>query len=377
MLNSKKILEQFADECIGCGLCVEVCPIVSDTELRSATPEAIMEEILHLFRGGKIGALARTRIYSCLFCNTCLASCPQGLKPGLAFGTGKGLLRELGDQAPKGVAGIMALGETLLADATPSFRKRLDRPEQLITAISSEKPTPVKTVLFASCFGLIEGAALHTTLKILERIDPDVRILGGFDYCCGELQFMAGKPDEAYRQFDRLIAGLDSLSPEQVVMFCPTCKMTFDHHHPPTGWSWTFITDFIVRHLDKLGPLQEINRTVTVHDPCHFVRGIEQATDSPRKILSAIPGIKILEMKNAGENTLCCGAYAITGTGKPGYQFRARRLQQAKDTGADLLSLYCPGCHMTLGPEAANMDLCVESILTLLGKSLGMDHAMR
>ena len=170
LLNSKKIIDQFADECIGCGLCVEVCPIVRDTELKRATPETVMEEVLNLFRDGKIGDLARTRIYSCLFCNTCVESCPQGLRPDLAFGMGKGLLRELGDQAPKGVAGIMSLGETLLADAVPSFRKRLDRPAQLITAIGSEKPAPVKTVLFASCFGLIEGSALHTTLKILERI---------------------------------------------------------------------------------------------------------------------------------------------------------------------------------------------------------------
>jgi heterodisulfide reductase subunit D len=374
MLNPQNVIDQFAEECTGCGLCVLACPIVADTELRDAAPEAIMEEILDLFRDGKIGTLARARIYSCLFCNTCLASCPRALNPGLTFGTGKGLLQKLGDRPPKGVAGIMTLGETLLEGAIPSFRKRLKEPDRLITAIGSEKPQPVKTVLFASCFGLIEGSALHTTLKILERIDPGVRILGGYDYCCGEFQFMAGRPDDAHRQFDKLIAGLDALAPRQVVMFCPTCKMTFDHHHPATDWSWTFITDFIAAHLDKLGPLQEIKATVTVHDPCHYVRGVTPATDSPRKILEAIPGIRVIEMENTGDEALCCGAYAIMGTGKPGYNFRSRRIKQAKDTGADILSLYCPGCHMTLGTEASNSALPVESVLSLLGESLGINH---
>lgn len=178
MLSPGKIIEQFVAECTGCGLCVEVCPIVADTELKGASPEAIMKEILDLFRYGKIGSLARERIYSCLFCNTCLTACPASLNPGLAFGSAKGLLQNMGDRPPKGVAGIMSFGEALLADAVPSFRKRLTNPDQLITAID-EKSQPISTVLFASCFGLIEGAALYTTLKILERIDPGVRALGG------------------------------------------------------------------------------------------------------------------------------------------------------------------------------------------------------
>lgn len=183
---------------------------------------------------------------------------------------------------------------------------------------------------------------------------------------------MGGRTGDSHRQFAKLVAGLDALAPRQVLMFCPTCKMTFDHHHPATDWSWTFITDYIAANLEKLGPLRAVDTTVTVHDPCHYVRGVTPATDSPRKILAAIPGVRIVEMKHTGPDALCCGAYAITGTGKPGYQFRNRRLSEAKDTGAGILSLYCPGCHMTLGTGAQDFALCVESIFTLLGQSLGI-----
>jgi len=372
MLNPKEMLRHFAEDCTACGLCVESCPIVANTTLRDVDPEKIMEEILDLFRNGKIGDLARTRIYSCLFCNTCTAICPQALAPGLCFGAGKTILRELGDLIPKGVATILGSGKELLESVIPSFRRLLDRPDRLITDAVTEKPKSVKTVLYSSCWGLVEVRVLATTVKILQRIDPKIRVLGGFDSCCGELQFMAGHPEEAVRQFDRLIAGLNVLSPEEVVIFCPTCKMTFDHHRPDTTWSWTFITDFIAAHLTELGLLHEVEATVTVHDPCHFVRGITPGSESPRKILNAIPGIKIVEMENTRENALCCGAYAITGTGRPGFEFRDRRLKQAQDTGADILCLYCPGCQMILGAEGPNISLPVESILTLLGKSLGI-----
>jgi len=370
MFNPREMLRHFAENCTACGLCVECCPIVANTVLRDVDSVKIMEEILDLFRDGKIGDLARTRIYSCLFCNTCTAICPQALAPGLCFGAGKMTLLELGDPIPQGVATILGAGKELLESVIPSFRGLLDRPDRLIMDLGVEAQKSVKTVLFSSCWGLVEGRVLATTVKILQRIDPEIRVLGGFDSCCGELQFMAGHPEEAGRQFDRLIAGLNVLSPEKVVIFCPTCKMTFDHHHPDTAWSWMFITDFIAGHLDELGPFHEVAATVTIHDPCHFVRGITPGSESPRKILNAIPGIKIVEMENAREDALCCGAYAITGMGKPGFEFRDRRLKQAQDTGADILGLYCPGCQMILGAEGPNISLPVESILTLLGKSL-------
>jgi len=196
--------------------------------------------------------------------------------------------------------------------------------------------------------------------------------LGGFDCCCGELQLIAGQPEKAKRQFTNMIEALNALSPEKVVIFCPTCQMNFDGHHPDTKWSWHFITDFIAEHLDELGALKEIKATVTVHDSCHFVRGAKPGSESPRGILKAIPGIKIMEMENSRKNALCCGAYAISGAVKPGLDFRNRRLKQAKDTGADILSLYCPGCHMILGQEGPNISLKVESILALLGESLGI-----
>jgi heterodisulfide reductase subunit D len=372
MFNFQKIREQFGKECTGCGLCLENCPIIPHTELKDVDPEKIMSEVCDLFENKEIGDLARKMIYSCLYCNTCAGSCPQGLNPPLGLAVGKAILREIGDPVPKGVASTLKVGEQFITMTIPSYQEQNRKVDWLITEIEDKPVSPINTVLFASCWGLVQREVLTTAVKILQRIDPSVKALGGFDYCCGELQFIAGRPEEAEQQFSKLIQGLNTLSPEKVVIFCPTCNMNFDHHNPQTSWSRTFITDFIAEHLGALGPFNKIETTVTVHDSCHFVRGVKPASNSPREILQAIPGIKIIEMENRREEAWCCGAYSIGGSGKPGLDFRDGRLKQAKDTGADILSLYCPGCHMVLGPEGPNHSIKVESVITLLGKSMGI-----
>ena len=193
MLSPEKILDEFASVCTACGLCVEACPIVSETQLKNAAPEDVMDEVLELFRHGKIGELARTRIYSCLFCNACVSACPFELNCGFTFGTAKGLLRQLGDPPPRGVAGIMDWGRTRLEEAIPSFRARLSDPAKLIT-YPGENPRPVRTILYATCFGLMQGQALYTTLKIMERIDPEVRVFAAMTGAAASCNFWGGGP---------------------------------------------------------------------------------------------------------------------------------------------------------------------------------------
>jgi hypothetical protein len=38
------------------------------------------------------------------------------------------------------------------------------------------------------------------------------------------------------------------------------------------------------------------------------------------------------------------------------------------------MAIYCPGCQSVFAPERPNLSIEVESILTLLGQSLGISH---
>jgi hypothetical protein len=102
------------------------------------------------------------------------------------------------------------------------------------------------------------------------------------------------------------------------------------------------------------------------------VRGEVPEVESPRELLRAIPGVRIVEMENSGKDALCCGGSAMAAVGKPGVDFRTQRLQEAERTGADTMAIYCPGCQSVFASVRPSLSIKVESILTLLGQSLAI-----
>jgi Fe-S oxidoreductase len=231
--------------------------------------------------------------------------------------------------------------------------------------------------LFTGCTGIMQPDVVLTALDIIGRFDPTVRALGGVDYCCGDTALRAGKPQAAKDLFSKLVEALNDFSPEDVVFLCPTCKLYFDQYRPRTTWTAHFVTRFLTEHLGELGAFEEMDATVTVHDACHLVRGENPDLESPRNLLKAIPGLKIVEMTDSKENGLCCGATAMAAIGAPGVRFRARRLKQAEESGADVMALYCPACLSIFATERARLPFRIESVITLLGKSMGIVHEDR
>ena len=86
-------------------------------------------------------------------------------------------------------------------------------------------------------------------------------------------------------------------------------------------------------------------KRVAYHDPCYLGRhnGI---FDPPRDVLRRLPGVELVELSDARENSLCCGgggARIWMETDKR-ERFADLRLAQAREAGADLLVTACPYC---------------------------------
>jgi Fe-S oxidoreductase len=362
---------RFAETCTACGQCVAVCPIIPFTELKNEEPEKVMESVLELYRHGKIDNRSRTRLYSCMGCRTCKPHCPEDLDPGLGLCLAAGILRGRGEALPKGLSFLLPETEFNLMKAVEAFQIR---PEERpwVTDPMRQKPAPSRTVVFTGCTGIMQPDVVSTLLEMIRRFDPTVKALGGVDYCCGDTNLRAGNSRAARDHFSRLLEGLGAFSPETVVFLCPTCKMYFDLFRPTTSWSGHFVTPFLADHLGELGPFGELRAKVTLHDACHLVRGERPESDSPRRLLRAIPGIEILEMQPNREDALCCGATAMAAIGAPGVSLRAKRLRQAQDSGAQIMALYCPACQSIFGSEVPKVPFEIRSIITLLGRSLGI-----
>jgi len=114
------------------------------------------------------------------------------------------------------------------------------------------------------------------------------------------------------------------------------------------------ITELIAEHIDKLC-FRENKARVTYHDPCRLGRGMG-VYDAPRKILSAIPGMDLIEMPHTREQAHCCGTSCWINCTRYSKLMQVNRLHEALDTGAEALITSCWECALhfgcTLRPES-------------------------
>ncbi len=101
-----------------------------------------------------------------------------------------------------------------------------------------------------------------------------------------------------------------------------------------------------------------LEQTITYHDPCYLGKH-NGVFDEPRKVLSSIPGVNLVEMDRSREKSLCCegggGRMWLEGT-NPGTRLAQQRIQEALDTGAQVLATACPFCLATLDEAVKHLN---------------------
>ena len=86
--------------------------------------------------------------------------------------------------------------------------------------------------------------------------------------------------------------------------------------------------------------------TVTYQDPCHLAHG-QRVRSQPRKLLQAIPGLKLVEMDGADR---CCGSAGIYNLTHPGMSQHLLQRENAGDRGdgGEAVVAPNPGCMLQL-----------------------------
>ncbi|MGD8245093.1 MAG: (Fe-S)-binding protein, partial [Anaerolineae bacterium] len=143
-----------------------------------------------------------------------------------------------------------------------------------------------------------------------------------------------------------------SVGSRQVVTTSPHCFNTFKNEYSLDDMEILHYTQ-LVAGLIESGELTlegRVDKTVTYHDPC-FLGKQNQVFDQPRAIIQAIPGVNFVEMDRNRERSLCCegggGRMWVEGTNLE-ERLAFQRVQEAAETGADILAVACPFCLLTL-----------------------------
>jgi glycolate oxidase iron-sulfur subunit len=253
------------------------------------------------------------------------------------------------------------------------------------------RPAERRVALFTGC--IMSTAFAETTEatgRLLARRGCEVVAVAG-QGCCGALH-MHGGDIEGARRLARV--NLDAIAPERfdaIVVNSAGCGSTLkgyahllDDDSPDRAAAFADKVRDITEYLDTLPPPEPQSAIrnpqsaipnpqpptpITYQEPCHLAHA-QRISQAPRRLLRAIPGVELREMR---ESALCCGSagiYNVTHAETAG-RLLNRKLDNAAATGAEVIVTANPGCLLQLqaGIRDRGSPMRVRHIVDLLDEA--------
>jgi len=334
--------------CYQCGVCTASCPW---GEVRQEHLS-----VRKLMRQAQLGLVAGDgSLWLCTTCAQCQAYCPRGVDIAEVF---RGL-RSIAWEQRSVEGGLPSLLWSMYWNDNPwsqppsqrsGWAKGLDLVEF--------DPELHEVLLYVGCTSSYDRRAqkvARALASVFSKENISFGYLGNNEPCCGEAALSVGH--KAYfSEIARSTADvLHSKGVQRLVTISPHCYDVFQRVYPQVLGEPLFEVQHYTQYLDQLATEGRINfenpidHQVTFQDPCYLGR-YHNEYEAPRRLLSAIPGVELVEMEAHGVDGLCCGG----GGGRmwleteAGERFSDLRAEQAIQTGADILATACPFCLVCL-----------------------------
>jgi Fe-S oxidoreductase len=372
----KDIGETF-ESCMQCGACTGICPW---GEVTSYSPRKILRDI-SLDRPSNVSV--DEAAWTCASCNSCVQQCPRGIGILDLIKAVRRHVVEAGS-LPKSYNTAV---QSLKQNGNPWAGKTANR---LDWAKGVELPAYTQEheyCLFTCCTTAYDtsndkgsqkaGLAL---LRLLEHAGVSYGTLGTQESCCGDVVDKIGAADVVADLTRKNTEMFLTAGVTKILTISPHClnsfKKNYDGLKQIANTHYTELLDELIRE-GTLNPVNSLDLKVTYHDPCYLGRhsGIYEA---PRRVLTAIPGVSLIEMQNNRERSFCCGG----GSGGPWKDRVAKeslgeiRIKEAIGTGAEVIATACPYCIRMLNESIAKLGVAnqikVQDIAELLVQSVDL-----
>ena len=225
--------------------------------------------------------------------------------------------------------------------------------------------------LFATCLGEEFYPEVNdAAATVLERLRLKVRPLKRA-FCCGQVAFNEGFREEAKSLARRF---LDSCEPGVPVIVpsgsCSSMLKIFygdllsddadllARANAMRPWLFEF-SQFLVDVLKVKFVGARFERAVAYHPSCHLMREL-RVRDQPMQLLSAVGGIRIVELGNREE---CCGFGGMFSVkfGPISAAMLADKVERIKESGAEVLVANDCGCLMQIGGGLHRAGVAIET----------------
>ena len=317
-------------------------------------------------------------IYACTLCGACDVGCKRNLDLEVELS-----LESLRVKAVQDGVGPMPAHKKIAGNIAKKHNFYGAAHNKRTAWIADVKPAKkADVVYFVGCSAsYINTEIAQSTAKILKAAGTDFMLMPD-EWCCGNTVFSVGMWDEAKALAERNVAQMRKTGAKTLLVSCAEGYRMWKVDYPKLLNISTDELGFKVVHLVeyademiKNGVLKlkkPFDTRMAYHDACSISRlsdpwtpwegkrgwmgcveprlkrrrGTTGLYAQPRDILTAIPGVTLVEMPRKRENSFCCGAGRGTKEAYPEFaRFAANhRLEEVKEVGAETLVSTCPWC---------------------------------
>lgn len=397
--------------CVHCGMCLSYCPTYKLLGSELDSPRGRIYQMRQLQdRAITVDDPSfQLHIDRCLNCRACETACPSGVQYGRlleatravippksetesllketvmnwvftspvlldALGTGTRFYQKSGLQAIARATGLlrrlpMNLGN--LEGLLPRMQGGVVK-AGLPELIPARGEARYRVALMTGCvqeqfFSLTNAA----TARVLAINGCDVVVPRG-QTCCGALHSHGGQRETARALARRNIAMFERTGADYYIINAAGCGSTLKeyHHLLAEDERWVErahrftervrdISEFLAS-IELNQDLGAIRRRVTYQDACHLVHG-QKISAQPRDLLRMIPGIELVEMKEADT---CCGSAGIYNVTQfeLSMQLLARKMDNVAATNAEMIVAGNPGCLIQVAHGVQQRGLRMEAV---------------
>ncbi len=393
-------------KCIHCGLCLNACPTYRELGLEMDSPRGRIFQMIQVESGRlAMGENFVKHIDLCLDCRACETACPSGVEYGKLVEAARGQIDQyfkrplaarflrnmffhkiLPSRGRLHVVGKLlrmyqrsGMERAILAShilnlfpgrmaKVARLAPRMEKPfftERLGTVVPATGPRKYRVAFFAGCIANLAFARLNdATVRVLARNGCEV-VIPKDQGCCGALHVHAGirglartlahqnirtfLPGKSIGDggFDAIItnaAGCGSVLKEYPLLFEET-DQTLLEGAKLFSTRLKDVTEFLAA-IDFNRDFAVMKTRATYQDPCHLLHA-QRVKAAPRKLLAAVPGLELVELK---EVEVCCGSAGIYNVAhnEMSEKLLEGKMQQIDATGAELILTANPGCLLQI-----------------------------
>src|SRR5213080_223784 len=320
------------------------------------------------------GIISTDALWACTTCQACMEICPVSIEH---VPTIVDMRRHLVMEESAFPPEVTSLFNNIERNFNPweiNNDKRAEWATGLGVPLMSENPD-ADVLYWVGCMGSFDQRnkkVATAVAKILKAAEVNFAILGPEEWCTGDparrigneylWQMMAQQNIETLNGygFNRSSAlngrhvhasGNGAVAKQRTVLTaCPHCFNTIQNEYPQLGGDYevvhhtTYINDLLANQTITL-PEGFDHRKLTYHDPCYIGR-YNDVYDEPRRVLNVLNSKGVTEMHRNRSKSFCCGG----GGGRAwmeetiGERVNQTRVNEALDTGAEVLAAACPFC---------------------------------